>query len=1206
MANFYSLEKGRTRALHVALLASCATVGLLSISAAYANPSDDAINRSVGVNTEMVDPTIQIASGTGFSITVDGEHVAGEEPLVIEAPKAPSRASALPVPQRADRQRQADIGLERVAIGITFDGLEVEPILNVSTTDLRRAHAAGEAIRFQTSSNYPAWIERSEIRISSDAGTEILPVVINGTTEWTMPGGGADEYTYVLRVYDKRGRFDETKPLSLIETEHHLDGHEVDGVIVVAGRGDNRSATRNIPIHGGAVTIRGSHVPSGYEVRALGETIPVDGANKFVAQRILPPGDHDINVGVGSDTKADGVSFVREINIPDNDWFYVGLADLTLGKRFASDAIEAADPDRYDDVYSKGRLAFYLKGKIRGKYILTAAADTTEDDLDKLLSGLDEKDPRSFLKRIDPDEYYPVYGDDSTLVEDAPTRGKFYVRLENGDSHVMWGNFKTAVTGTKFLRNERALYGASAVIRSENTTEFGERKYEAVAYAASPETLPQREVLRGTGGSVYFLKRQDITPGSSTVAVLISDRTTGRIVERVTLNEGADYEFDHAQGVIVLRQPLSAYAGRGGVVRGRAIGDGDASLAVSYEYTPAAGDVDGYSYGGRAQAWLGEHIRVGVTGMNEETGVADQEMYGADIVLRHSEGTYLSAEIAETRGPGFGSATSIDGGLSIENVQTAGTRGRTGRAIRVEGQVDISDFDNRWAGKLGGYIEDKTAGFSSLDYDIDVDERIWGLYAEVDLTDNVSVSLSHDDFEDAAGKTDRESEASVKTTFAERWTAEVGIARVERESATADDDETGERIDIGAQIGYAFSEDLEVYAFGQTTVSRSGDIRRNDRYGVGAEVQLTEKIALEAEVSDGTTGVGALAAITYDPTADDQYYLGYKLDPDRSFNASDFDSDDLGGIVVGAKRKYSDQLSAYTENTYDMFGRKRSLSASYGVTYTPNNVWTFSGGYEAGHVNDWDSPDFERHVGSLSIGYNDEDRVSARLRAEIRVDDSDDNAKDRETLAFLGGVSVKVSDDWRVLGKVDALISNSDEADVLDGDYVEASLGFAYRPVDNERLQALVRYAYLYDLPGVDQVNNEGSDNGPAQRSHIFSADFNYDLTKWLTVGAKYGMRIGEVSHTRLADDFSKSSAHLGIVRADIHVVNNWDVLLEGRVLHLPELDQTKYGGLFAVYRHFGQNVKAGVGYNFGSFSDNVADLTYDDQGVFFNLVGKW
>ncbi len=64
-------------------------------------------------------------------------------------------------------------------------------------------------------------------------------------------------------------------------------------------------------------------------------------------------------------------------------------------------------------------------------------------------------------------------------------------------------------------------------------------------------------------------------------------------------------------------------------MRDSAIGDNTLTLAVNYEYTPTLTDVNGYSTGGRAQAWLDEHLRVGGVAMSETTGVAHQKMLGA-------------------------------------------------------------------------------------------------------------------------------------------------------------------------------------------------------------------------------------------------------------------------------------------------------------------------------------------------------------------------------------------------------------------------------------------------------------------------------------------------------------------------------------------------------------------------------------------------
>ncbi len=1186
--------------------------------------SGEAVSRTAGENAET--EASDSAPSDGFTISVDGDYVAGDKPSANKDGDLSVNAEA----PLADRQRATDVALEQVDVQIKFDGIGVQPVLNVSTADLKRAYRGGETVGFLATSNYPAWIDKAEIRILRDdrrpgAGPKVyavVPVDAAGEARWTVPardetaagsfGEGVNEgdgaFVYVLRVYDGQGRFDETKPRSLVRSSGDFERHAVSGEPVSPGNGEDNTASRNIPVEGGAVTVYGRNIPSGYTVRALGETIPVDAGDKFVVQRILPPGDHVVDVAV-SGGKSNGVSFGREINIPDNEWFYVALADLTVGKRFSSAAVEAADPGRYDDVYTKGRLAFYLKGKIKGKYLLTAAADTGEDDIENLFRGLDAKNPRQLLRRIDPDDYYPVYGDDSVAIEDAPTSGKFYVRIDRGDSHVMWGNFKSRIEGNGLLRNERALYGANAAYRSPATTSFGERKLEATAYAAQPGTLPQRDVFRGTGGSAYFLKRQDLTRGSETITVVVTDPLSGRVISRQTLVAGEDYDIDYVQGIVILRRPLSSSARDTGPVRQGAVGDNNLNLVVNYEYTPAIGEVDGYSYGGRIQGWFADHVRIGVTGMSEETGPADQQMIGADVRLRMTERTYLEADYARTRGPGFGRSLSTDGGLTIEEEAAAG-RNRQAEAFRLKAQADLSDFDSRWSGSAGAYFERKEAGFSTLDSNITSDQTEWGANISVDVTGRLTFGASHDFFENGEGTREAETKAEIGYDLTDSWRIVVGAGYLDLATPKASSPQDGSRFDVGARIEYAADDDQTYYAFGQATVSRSGDIRRNDRYGLGANVKLTEKVGLEGEISHGTTGIGGLAAITYDPTADDHYYFGYKLDPDRAFDRTDsidLYGSDLGGIVLGARRRYGEFLSAHAENNYDMFGKRRSLTSTYGVTYTPDAVWTVSGGLELGRVADPNGSDFDRYAPSLSVGYRNGEDIAARLRAEVRFEDSDDDTRDRQTYLLSSNYSNKLNDDWRLLLNGDLVISNSDQSSVRDGDYAEASVGFAYRPVANDRLNALFKYTFLFDLPGPDQVaRSTATVLGPAQRSHVVSADFIYDLNRYLSVGAKYGFRYGEVSTTRTSGDFVPSSAHLGILRADLHVVNNWDLLLEGRVLHLPEAGSTDYGALTAVYRHFGENMKAGVGYNFGRFSDDLTDLTLDDQGVFLNVIGKF
>jgi hypothetical protein len=297
--------------------------------------------------------------------------------------------------------------------------------------------------------------------------------------------------------------------------------------------------------------------------------------------------------------------------------------------------------------------------------------------------------------------------------------------------------------------------------------------------------------------------------------------------------------------------------------------------------------------------------------------------------------------------------------------------------------------------------------------------------------------------------------------------------------------------------------------------------------------------------------------------------------------------------------------TVHTENIYDFFGDKRSLTGLYGVTLTPDSRWTASATYETGSITDPNASDFSRHALSGALAYAHEG-IEWSGRGEVRLEESTDTTRDRATVLGQSGLSVQVDDNWRLLGGAGMLISSSNQSAVLNGDYVELGIGAAYRPVDNDRFNALIRYNYLYDLPGPDQVSVGGTTLGPAQRSHIFSVDANYDITPRLTVGAKYGFRIGEVSSSRAADDFEASSVHLGVLRADLEVFEDWRILVEGRGLLHAQTDVIDLGSLAMISYDINKAVRLGLGYNFGHFSDDLRKLSYDDHGLFLNFSARF
>ncbi|MBW8722615.1 MAG: OmpA family protein, partial [Polaromonas sp.] len=146
----------------------------------------------------------------------------------------------------------------------------------------------------------------------------------------------------------------------------------------------------------------------------------------------------------------------------------------------------------------------------------------------------------------------------------------------------------------------------------------------------------------------------------------------------------------------------------------------------------------------------------------------------------------------------------------------------------------------------------------------------------------------------------------------------------------------------------------------------------------------------------------------------------------------------------------------------------------------------------------------------------------------------------------------------------------------------------------------------LNNVPTAGQVTPSGQAADYAQRSQVFSVDTIYDVKPWLSVGAKYAFRIGELKSPVAGGEWFSSRADLLILRADLHLVKEWDALIELRNLRATEAQDAKAGALLGIYRHLGKGVKVGVGYNFTQYSDDLTDLSYCSRGWFLNVLAAY
>ena len=1118
-------------------------------------------------------------------------------------------------------ESRTDQGLAEANIQIKYEGVDVQPQLNVTANNGEVVVEAGESVTFQTYWNYGAFINRSEIRIfESDRSVQseplmTLPVQSGQSAILAANTNLPRNIIYVVRVYDAQGRFDETspKPLSFIDDVNISRIPELRGTNSAAygaAYGIDRTATRNIQVKGGGITVYGTELTQGALVNVLGQDVLIDGDGQFAVQTILPFGEHRVKVDVID--KGQRAIFERDVHLDDTEFFYVAIGDVTLG---SSDAVGPAnffaESDRdFDDVTGIGRGAFYVKGRVKGDYTVTAALDTGEDRIGDIFNNLDDKDPRQLLRRLDSDRFYPVYGDDSNLREDAPTQGRFYVKVEKDDSHILWGNFATQIVGTEFAHLDRGLYGGILDYNSIDTTSYGERRTQVTGFAADPGTLPAREEFRGTGGSVYFLERQDLSIGSERVRVEIRDKVSGLVLETRDLRPQEDYDIDYIQGRILLSEALQSTVRDNQVVRDGALSGDDAFLVVRYEFTPSLSSVDGFTLGGRATHWLGDNLRLGVTGQTEETGAADQNLFGADLLLRRSAGTYIKGEFAQTDGPAFGQSNSADGGFSFGQVSGQGAGGNA-QAYRVEGALDFSEISGA-TGQATAYYDFQEDGFTGSNRLIAGEVERFGGSLSGKITRNAEASIKYDELRSSARGSTRAIYGDLSYDINNKLGITAGLRHDDIESiaTTFRPAIDGSRTDISGQLNYRFNDRLSLFGYGQATLDRDQSRQRNNRIGVGGDFKINDRLSLQGEVSEGNGGIGANGQVTFKRNDNSEFYLGYALSADRTdtgFATQNQSLVDAGTITLGGRTRYNDSLSVYGEERIGLGSARSSLTHVYGLNFTPSELWSFGASIENGQIEDEVNGRFDRTAFSLSAARaSDSIRFATNLEGRFEDRTLLGVDQDRTTWLMRNSLSIKANPDWTALGRFNFAISDSDQSDFLDADFIEGVLGAAYRPVDNDRLNALASFTYFEDLSPSQQISAGGTIALPRQRSQILNLDATYDLTKKLSIGAKYGYRMGEVSLDRIDDNFVSSNAQLGIIRLDYHVVNKWDLLAEGRILSTSLADDERLGALLGIYRHVGDHAKLGIGYNFASFSDDLRDFDEDNDGFFINLIGKF
>lgn len=1090
-----------------------------------------------------------------------------------------------------------------------------------------------QPVRFYVYNNYSAFIKRAEILVyrASDAdlvspiatvplhtGT-VIEAQWDGALPQNLPLRVGDELQFVVRAYGEDGEnYDETYPqrIHLVRPEEAERGlqklrsqveerfgtafgteqAQAQSLIDNAYAG-NGLRQQNIGIYGSRIRIQGRNIPEGYTLSINGQSQPVDMERKLAAEYLVPVGRHGFDIELtGPEQQA--IRHTLDVDVSGRYMFAVALADLTASKNSVSGSVEplAAD-DRFDDSFLvEGRLAFYLKGKVKGKYLITAQADTQEHEVGELFNGFWDADPQDVFRRLDPDLYYPVYGDDSTTYRDVDTQGRLYVRVDWDKNQALWGNFNTGITGTEYGQYSRALYGGAFNWRSQRNTAIGEPGSEFRAFGSQAQSAAGHSEFIGTGGSLYYLKHTDLLPGSDRLVLEVRDATTGRVEKRVELLRGADYEVDELQGRVLLTRPLAQVTRENipTLTRDTPLDGYTQVLLADYEYVPSGFDADDLTAGFRGKHWFGDHVAVGATYVDENRAGEDYSLRGADITLQAGRGTYLKLEHARSDATSVPVFFSDNGGLSFTELNS-GLGAREGEASSAEARINLKELgltERDWS--AGAWWRQTDAGFSVARFDQGLSVEEHGAELLGLVTDNFQLYSRY-------SRAERGLESFTQAQLTGEWrigennmfTAE--LRRVDEEQSTA------EAAGTLAALRYLhrFGSTLELYGTAQFTVDDDhGRYADNDALSLGGKYLFGDLSTVGAEVTSGDRGDAAQVNAEYRLSPEHTLYGAYTFSTDTSEYDPLFNNRVNPGWTLGQRWRLSNQVNLFNESQYLKAPNESGLAHTFGMDFYPGQGWNLGFTLQTAEL-DNSVGLVDRNAISVSGG-----RTSADTQWQSKLEwRRDTGVERREQWVTTNRLLHKVNESFRIAARVNYSETEDQLLATAGAKFVEGNLGFAWRPIDSQRWTMLGKYTYLYDVSSLQQVGDNVAFYD--QRSQVLSLEGIYAANDRWEYAAKVMRREGEVRHGRLTGQWANAAATFLAGQVRYEFGDAWHALAEYRQLEVTDGGIRK-GFLVGIDRDIGRNFRVGVGYNFTDFSDDLTDFDYDHKGFFLNVVGKY
>ena len=925
------------------------------------------------------------------------------------------------------------------------------------------------------------------------------------------------------------------------------------------------------------------------------------GVASFTLLAPTAPQDVRLRVTSGAAEASGVISFLPELR----EWIAAGLVEgvITLNRQ-SRDAIV---PARFDDGFEQelrqfqrsfsdgkgsvgARTAFFIKGKIKGEYLLTAAYDSDKDTRDRLT-----RDVRS-------DEFYPVYGDSALHGSDVASAGKLFVRIDKQKSYLLYGDLQTSqaaasqlgVNGKQTLKlrdlgdYRRNVLGAKWHFESDG--------YSGNLFASRDNLTQVIEEFRGLGTSgPYALSNNGALSESERVEMVVRDRNQPSIILRTTpLARLTDYTFEPFSGRILLRQPLPAVDENLNPV----------SLRIAYEVDQGGDNF--WLYGADVQAKLTGNLELGASAVEDKNPLAPYKLRSANLGLRLGDKSVLVAEVAR-------SETTLNSPTARALFTSPGLGNLAGDVAGNAWRIELQHVDDRLDGRLLLGRSDPTFNNTNASLNGGREEALakarykvaqeWSVFAQLQKT------------ADRTTGGDRQA-GEVGATYkpSERFTVELGLRKV---------NETAQSVQPG---NASFANPSDAGGFfgsgavgvqpdtGQSLLSRSSTFPTTGGISKASPIDATTlRLGVRYQATDR---LGWVAEIERDVSGDDKHRLSLGADYtiaerakfyaryedqqalSSTFSANPADkskvwvaglqSDYMTGGQLFSEYRLRDALSADAAASRDVVlasGVRNSFDIAAGLR--------LSASFERLNAIAGNGPDSSAIAGGIEYTANPLWKGAARLEYR-RVNDvaaTPDNEREDSWLSTVA-FARKLDRDWTLLVRNFLLITDKDNS---PGQHLQdrVQVGFAYRETDRNRLDVLGKYEFKVD-------KDEEATLATDEKAHIISLQANYHPSRpWTTTG--------RVAAKWSRDVFGSYAAYLLGGRVTYDFSEKLDLGVMANMLFSPTGDARQYAyGLEAGY-NLQRNLWGSVGYVWKGFRDR--DLTgaeYTDGGLFLRLRWKF